>query len=120
MKLFRVFRYIKGYWNYASLNILFNVLFSVFSVVSIALVIPFMQLLFQKDSADYIKILNEGKPAFSMNHVVDYVSGSFNYHMADIIITSGKLEALLLICVVVFILTFCKNLCRYMAMFFLA
>ncbi|MGZ3940658.1 MAG: ABC transporter ATP-binding protein [Bacteroidia bacterium] len=120
MKLFRVFKYIKGYWNYAALNITFNVLFSVFSVVSIALVIPFMQLLFQKNTEDYLKILSEGKPAFSMSHVLDYVSGSFNYRMADIIVNSGKLDALLLICIVVIVLTLCKNLCRYMAMFFLA
>lgn len=120
MKLFRVFKYIKGYWSFASLNIFFNILFSVFSVVSIALVIPFMQLLFQKGKEDYVKILSEGKPLFSMSHVIDYVSGTFNFYMADIIVSSGKLQALLLICVVVFVLTFFKNLCRYMAMFFLA
>ena len=120
MKLFRVFKYITGYWRYASMNIVFNILFSLFSVVSIALVIPFMQLLFQKDSNDYLKILSEGKPVFSLNHVVDYVSGTFNYRMAEIIVNSGKLEALLLICIVVFILTFCKNVFRYFAMYFLA
>ncbi|MGZ3862675.1 MAG: ABC transporter ATP-binding protein [Bacteroidia bacterium] len=120
MKLFRVFKYIKGYWNYAALNIAFNVLLSVFSVVSIALVIPFMQLLFQKTNEDYMKILSMGKPVFSIDHAPDYISGSFNYHMAEIIVNSGKLDALLLICIVVLILTFCKNLCRYMAMFFLA
>lgn len=120
MKLFRVFKYIKGYWNYAALNIVFNILFSVFSVVSIALVIPFMQLLFQKNAEDYLKILSEGKPVFSMSHVLDFVSGSFNYRMADIIVNSGKLDALLLICIVVVVLTLCKNFCRYMAMFFLA
>jgi subfamily B ATP-binding cassette protein MsbA len=102
------------------MNIFFNVLFSVFSVVSIALVIPFMQLLFQKDKADYLNILHEGKPVFSLNHVVDYVSGMFNYTMAEMIVNAGKAEALLLICVIVFLLTFLKNLCRYMAMYFLA
>jgi len=79
-----------------------------------------MQLLFQKDKEDYIKILSEGKPLFSLNHIVDYVSGTFNFHMAEIIVNSGKLQALLLICIVVFILTFCKNVFRYFAMYFLA
>src|SRR5208283_4615418 len=120
MKLFAVFKYLKGYWGYASLNIFFNVLFSVFSVVSIALVIPFMELLFQKDSKDYVKILADGPPAFSVSHLVNYFSGAFNYKMEGLIINSGKLEALLVICIVVFVLTFLKNLFRYFAMYFLA
>jgi subfamily B ATP-binding cassette protein MsbA len=120
MQLFRVLKYVKGYWRYAWLNIFFNVLFSVFSVVSIALVIPFMQLLFQKGNEDYVKILSEGKPAFSIAHAADYLPAAFNYTMADLIVNSGKAQALILICIVVVLLTFFKNLFRYFAMYFLA
>jgi ATP-binding cassette, subfamily B, bacterial MsbA len=120
MKLFRIFKYLTGYWGYASLNILFNILYALFSAGSITLVIPFMQLLFQKDMADYIKILNEGKPHFSLEKVVDYISGTFNFEMADLIINQGKLQALLLICITVFVLTFFKNVFRYFAMYFVA
>ncbi|MBK7667370.1 MAG: hypothetical protein IPJ32_08520 [Sphingobacteriaceae bacterium] len=52
-KLFSVLKYIKGYWSYASLNIAFNVLFSILSVFSIALIIPFMDLLFKTDNQFY-------------------------------------------------------------------
>src|SRR4051812_14292666 len=115
MHLFRVLKYIKGYWGYAGLNIFFNILFSVFSVVSLALVIPFMDLLFQNGNDEYLKILNAGKPMFSLT--AEYVKGLFNYNMAEIIVSSGKAEALLLICVVVFVLTFMKNIFRYFAMY---
>src|ERR1700757_1998918 len=103
MNLFKVFKYIKGYWSYTWMNIFFNILFSVFSVVSLALVIPFMDLLFQNGNAEYIKILNTGKPVFSLT--TEYAKGIFNYSMAEIIVNKGKAEALLLICIVVFALT---------------
>ncbi len=118
MKLFRVLKYIKGYWSYAGLNIFFNVLFSIFSVVSLTLVIPFLNLLFQSGNDDYQKMLNAGQPVFSLS--IDYLKGIFNYKMAELIINSGKAEALFFICIVVFILTFFKNLFRYFAMYFLA
>lgn len=120
MELFKVFRYIKGYWRYAWLNIFFNILFSVFSVVSLTLVIPFMDLLFKSSTDDYAKILNQSKPIFSFTHAVDYVKDIFNYNMADLIVSKGKVEALFFICLVVFTLTFFKNLFRYFAMYFLA
>ncbi|MGZ3933043.1 MAG: ABC transporter ATP-binding protein, partial [Bacteroidia bacterium] len=119
-RLFSVLKYVKGYWGYASLNIFFNILFSVFSAVSLAMVIPFMTLLFQKNNADYIKILLEPAPVFSLTHLPNYISGSFNQIMAGMIVTSGKLEVLFMICLIVFVLTLLKNLFRYMAMYFLA
>ncbi len=120
MELFRVLRYIKGYWNYAIMNIFFNVLFSVFSVVSLTLVIPFMDLLFKSSTADYVAMLTQKRPEFSIGHAVDYVKATFNYNMAELIVNSGKVQALLFICLLVFVLTFFKNLFRYFAMYFLA
>jgi len=120
MELFRVLKYINGYWRYAGLNIFFNILFSVFSVVSLTLVIPFMDLLFKSDTAEYLAILSAGKPVFSFSHAVDFVKASFNYNMAALIVNAGKAEALLFICAVVFVLTLFKNVFRYFAMYFLA
>ncbi len=117
-KLFSVLKYVKGYWGYASLNIFFNILFSVFSVVSLALVMPFMDLLFKKDTADYLKVLREPARAFSLS--TDYFVSEFNRTMASFIINSGKAEALFFICIMVFVLVLFKNLFRYLAMYFVA
>ena len=125
-KLFRVFKYIKGYWGYAWLNILFNVLYSFFSVFSITLVIPFLDLLFQP----YEKLVEYSKnvqPVLSLSgsSVKDY----FYYQMSHYItrygteasqVVQGKKEALIFICISVVVLIFFKNLFRYAAMFFLA
>lgn len=125
-KLFSVFKYIKGYWGYASLNILFNILFSFFSVFSITLVIPFLDLLFQQnDKLIEYSLKAAPKLSLSASSVSDYfyyrMSSFITQHGTDAVnISKGKLEALIFICISVTILIFCKNLFRYLAMYFLA
>lgn len=117
-KLFSVLKYVQGYWRYASLNIIFNILYSVLAVFSIALVIPFLDLLFNTDDGHYLVIVTAGKPDFSFS--LNYFKEYFNYVVAGQIIIHGKLNAILLICFTVFVFTLFKNLSRYLAMYFLA
>ena len=127
-RLFSVLKYIKGYWNYAFLNILFNILYSIFSVISITLVFPFLKLL-NSNNEDLLKLFQHEKPEFSILKITSYVLDSFNYYMTNLIfslgssesnIDSGKVKALIFICLVVFVMTFLKNTFRYLAMFFIA
>lgn len=117
-KLFSVLKYTKGYKKYTVLNILCNSLFSFFSVFSISLMIPFLELIFKKDVSDYQAIVNQGfvEWKFSLKGVTDWAY----YHMSVIIINQGKAKALMFICITVFAATFLKNLSRYFAMYFLA
>ncbi len=118
-KLFSVLKYTKDYKKYTALNIICNVFFSVFSVFSIALAIPFLQLIFDnKDTSAYQAIIDKGLPVFEYS--ARYLSGWANYKMSFIIIQEGKAQALLIICVIVFIATFLKNTARYFALYFLA
>ena len=109
-KLFSVLKYVKGYWGYASLNITFNVLFSLFSVVSIALVIPFMDLLFKTDPQFYINAIKATPTHFEPT--TDWAKNSFYGLMSSYIVTEGKPYAVVFICVTIFVLTFFKNLFR--------
>ncbi|HRD40603.1 MAG TPA: ABC transporter transmembrane domain-containing protein, partial [Bacteroidia bacterium] len=118
LRLFSALKYINGYWRYAFLNIFFNIIQSVLSVFSIALVIPFLKLLFEKGSSEYVSILSKGIPHFSLS--IDYFMGYFDFTMAFYIVTYGKVYALTFICTAVIIMTVIKNFSRYMAMYFLA
>lgn len=128
IKLFSVFKYIKGYWKYAGQNIAFNVLFSIFSVFSITLIIPFLDLLFEKDISKYKEyVVNFA--ADSPHLSIAYLKGWFYATMSNLIVKDGlaadqlikgKMEALVLICVSIVVLTLLKNVCRYMAMYYLA
>lgn len=125
--LFSVFKYIKGYWSYAIQNIIFNVLYSVFAVFSITLVIPFLDLLFKQDYKAYADYISAYDPAKS---IIDNGVKEWFYHLmsklivqygtTDAQLLKGKTEALILICIAIFILTFLKNLFRYLAMYCLA
>ncbi|HWY10293.1 MAG TPA: ABC transporter ATP-binding protein, partial [Bacteroidia bacterium] len=116
--LFSVLKYIKGYWRYAFLNIGFNVLFSLFSVVSIALVMPFMDLLFKSDPQFYIDAINSAPKHFSLTG--EFFKNYFYGLMSTYIMTVGKPYAVIFICITIFLLTFFKNAFRYLAMYFLA
>ena len=118
MKLFRAFKYMKGYWPYAYLNISFNILFSFFSLFSLVLVKPFLDLLFEKDLSVYEKIVNQGTPKFHFS--TSYAFDIFNYTLSELILNSGKEAVLIYLCVFILVLTFLKNLFRYLAMFFLS
>lgn len=104
--------HVKKYWNYALLNILFNLLAVVFNVVSLTLVIPFLGLLFGTQP------LIEVKPTFDFS--VTSITDNFYYILSQIIITEGRVQALMWICFLVVILFFLKNLFRYLGMYFVA
>lgn len=111
-KFYRLLRYIKPYWLYALLNVLFNLLTIVFSLFSFALLIPFLNLLFGTDS------LVTEKPDFSLN--TEALIDSLNYLISSIIIQKGQLQALGFICIVLITAFFFRNLARFMAMFYMA
>ncbi|GIV33748.1 MAG: ABC transporter ATP-binding protein [Chitinophagales bacterium] len=111
----RIADYLRRHYVFALLNILFNLLSSVFSLVSIAMIIPFLNLLF-KDSQTQGSALTP--PTFRIS--VEYFIDLFNYHFLHIIQQEGKLQALIALCIVVIVVFFFKNLFRYLALFFLA
>ncbi len=117
-KLFSVLKYTRDYKKYTYLNILFNIFFSIFSVFSITLAIPFLKLIFDSDVTYYQDLVNKGLPTFEYSAA--YASAWGYYKMAYFIITYGKIKVLAWICITVFIATFFKNVCRYFAMYFLA
>jgi subfamily B ATP-binding cassette protein MsbA len=117
-KLFSVLKYTKNYKGYTALNITFNILFAILSASILALIAPFLDLLFKNNSDGLQKIIIAGVPQFSMTS--SYFQHFSNYYLAILIVQKGKIQALVLICVMVFVLTFLKNICRYFAMYFIA
>jgi len=111
-KFYRVLAYIKPYWGYAGLNVIFNILTVVFSLFSFALLIPFLNLLFG------INDLVTEKPAFSLS--TDALLDFLNYHISQVIVREGKMQALVYICVVILSAFFFRNFARFFAMYFMA
>lgn len=112
-------RLLNKYWGYATLNVVFNLLSSIFSLFSLAMLIPFLDLLF-KDQP----VVRE-QPELSMNAeaLKNYLYYEFGQLMLDEngqVLPEGKVKALLYICALVVIMIFFKSLFRYLAKYFLA
>lgn len=117
-KFFGVLKYIKGYWNYAILNIVFNILSVIFSLFSLAMLFPFLQVLLLGTQEEIKATVTKGAPEFKFN--ANAITDVVNYQLAERIDKHGKLDALIMICLFIIITIFLKNLFRYLGMFFIA
>lgn len=109
----RLLQYIRNYRLYFFLAISSNVLTALFTIVSIPLLIPFLEILFDR---------REGvteKPEVSLLDIAS-VEQYINYYLTNLIATEGKDSALILVCSAIVITFFLKNLFRYLSMFFMA
>src|SRR6218665_377355 len=117
-KLFSVLGYTRDYKAYTALNIVFNILFAVLSAATLALIAPFLDLLFKNNNEGIQLILSQGPPKFSPSS--GFFQSFSNYYLATLIMSTSKAKALIIICCAVFVLTLLKNVCRYFAMYFIA
>jgi subfamily B ATP-binding cassette protein MsbA len=106
-----IIKLITPYKGKALLNILFNILTSFFGVLSFAMVIPFLDVLFEKSPA----VVTLQPFELSMDGVKNY----FDYFLAGLIQTHGKASALMAVCIFVVIAEFFKTTTWYLANYFL-
>ncbi len=116
--IFGILQYVKGYWRYAILNITFNLLSAVFALFSIAMLFPFLQVLFSDDSKKLKEILEKGKPTFHLSS--SSIIENINYFLATDIQSHSTIHALVGICLFIITTIFFKNLFRYLGLFFIA
>lgn len=103
----RLLSRIKDYKKSFFLSILSNILLSVFTVISIPLLIPFFQILFGRVLPQVTKPVNTD------------INEWIKYYMSLLINTHGKETALLLVCLLLIVVFFLKNLFRYSALYFI-
>lgn len=89
-----------------------SILTVIFSLVSLVLLVPFLELLFDKTP------LVSVQPQFKLS--TTYLIQNFYYIISSKISQDGKVEALAFFCILVCIVFFLKNLFRYAAMYVLA
>ncbi len=108
--------FIKHYWNYAVLNVLFNILGIFFSLFSLTLVAPFLNVLFFQGESNDFKLISKG----SSNGFINGLIHDFNLYVANLIAQQGKMKALVFICGLVMMMILLKNLFRFLGQFFMA
>lgn len=110
-----ILKFAKPYKKFALLNVFFNILYAVFNVLSVLGFIPVLGILFGKEEKVHQKPVYDG-----ISSIYDYVQGSINFSVTNMLDNGGIDKALLFICVLSFSLFFFKNLFRYLASYVLA
>ena len=105
-----ILKYEKKYRKFTVLNILFNILYAVFNVLSVLAFIPVLNILFGTEKKVIIKPIYEG-----ITSIGSYLENSFNYFIYQKIIDDGEINVLLFICLLSLSLFFFKNFFRYLA-----
>lgn len=107
----RLLSRIKSYRKNFIWSIMSNIMLSVFTVISIPLLIPFFQILF-----DRVDTVAPKPDSWSLKYLNEWI----RYVMTDVITTYGKDYALVYICLLMIAIFFLKNLFRYLALYFMA
>ncbi len=111
----KILRFAKPYGKYGYLNIFFNVLYSIFNVLSIIIFIPTLGILFGTQEKVTVAPIYDG-----LGNLKEYAEGSLNYFLTEQMANDGPLAALAFICIASIVIFFFKNLFRYAAMYVLA
>ena len=107
-----IFQYIRRYPKLVTAYFLFNVLSTIFSLVSLTLLSPFLMLIFNVDSGVKNLPSNANLITGTMNQFKNFVR---EMTASD----EGKIRALGLICLVVILAVLLKNIFYYLAMYVL-
>ena len=111
----RILKYTLNYKLSAVLNVLFNLLHVIFSIASLAMIIPFLKLLFEQTSEN--EITDPGAFTLSVDWIIDYL----NFLMKGYIEAGGSKEVVLFyLCIFIIVIFLLKNVFRYLALYVMA
>lgn len=106
-KYFGLLKYFSGFRQNIILYFLFTILSVIFGIVSIGMLIPFLQMLFSSEAIETVKPVLE----FSSTSLLK----TLNYHLGTIITANGKTTALGIVCLVIIGSILFKNMFLYLS-----
>ena len=109
-----IYRYTFKYKGLALLVVLCNLLFVIFNLLSLVLFIPVLQLIF-RDPSEMARV---NRPMLNNPFALfEYIKDYYNFFMYELVQNDPK-QALMFVCVSVFVAFFLKNLFRYGAVWY--
>lgn len=108
------FRYLKGHYHRVTVNAVLTVIIAIFEILSVGLIIPFLDLIFNKgDTAKQVAKPTSEFSFFPINNIKEQVEIHFNYWFSNYIEDHSKLKMLTMICIIVFLTFLIKNILIY-------
>ncbi len=99
--------------RYGYLNIVFNILYALFSALSFVALIPMLDVLFKESDRLYTAPQYKG-----LSQLSDYIKEFLNYKVTQYA-GEDEMKALVLVIAIVIVLFFLKNVFNYLAMYFI-
>ncbi len=114
MKIYRrIFQYAKLLRGKAPLYLIFTLLAVIFGLVNFLLLNPLFEVIFDQLKPEQLEILKV-KPEFSFS--IEYFTQYFYHHFIQYTESSGKLGALLFVCVILIVANFFANIFKYLSL----
>ncbi|RLK02450.1 ABC transporter ATP-binding protein [Tenacibaculum discolor] len=110
----KIIKYAIPYKKYGYLNVLFNILYALFSTLSFLVLMPMLEVIFKPNT---IKIIE--KPVFeNITKIIDYFKANVSYYVYEIA-GDDKSKTLMVVVGLVITTFFFKNIFNYLAMYFI-
>ena len=110
----KIIKYALPYKKFGYLNILFNILYALFSTISFLVLMPLLEVIFKPDKAPVTV-----QPTFEgITKLIDFFKDSMSYQIHTIA-GDDKSQALIMVVALVIVTFFLKNIFNYLAMFFI-
>ncbi|MCO7185570.1 ABC transporter ATP-binding protein/permease [Tenacibaculum sp. XPcli2-G] len=110
----KIIKYAIPYKKYGYLNVLFNILYALFSTLSFLVLMPMLEVIFKPNT---IKVTE--KPVFeSITKIIDYFKANVSYYVYEIA-GDDKSKTLMVVVGLVITTFFFKNIFNYLAMYFI-
>ena len=109
----KIMRFGRAYRGFALLNIVFNILYALFSALSFVSLIPMLNVLFNATEPITLKPDYNG-----IESLESFLKGNMNYYLNKLLAENIE-KTLLLVIGIVLVLFFLKNLSNYFALFFI-
>ncbi len=106
-------RFVPPYKYYLALNIFFNILASLLTLFSFAIIIPILEILFKLKQASYVYM------EWGSASIKDVVINNFYYYMTSLIDEQGAGVALMLLGAFLVVMTFFKTGASYLSSYFM-
>jgi len=106
----KILSYTKPYYKYAGLNVLFNIMFAIFNVLTIISFIPVLNILFKQ------KNIITSKPVYTgITSLGGFLKDKLYYFITQTVNNEGTIKALFIVCIISVCLFFFKDLSKYLA-----
>jgi ATP-binding cassette, subfamily B, bacterial MsbA len=105
----KILSFIKPYWKAISTAVLLTFIYVLFNNISLWVTVDFINEIFTKDQSEKVEVVQQDESKDSDKKLLAVIKNAFK----SVIIQDNKYETLLLICLVIFVSFFIKNIALY-------